>query len=81
MYQKLIERLREECEDVTTYANLADESERMEDRYLAAKLRAIAYEEFTHAFTLREYLRRMDVDIDEETCRHYRGAKAIVEEL
>lgn len=60
---RLINRLMEECEDVETYAKLSEQADEKEYDMLSTKLKGIAYDEYTHAYTLKTCLERWGVDI------------------
>lgn len=74
---RLLERLREECHDAMDYAKMADQIKAEGDEWLATKLRMIAYEEYTHAYTIRRALLMNDVTIDADTCRLFKEAEEI----
>ena len=73
----LIEKLREECRDAMAYAKLASEIKGDGEEWLSKKLRMMAYEEYTHAYTIRRGLLMNDVTIDAETCRLFKEAEEI----
>ena len=73
----LIEKLREECRDAMAYTKLAGEIAADGEEWVAKKLRMMAYEEYTHAFTIRRALMMSDVEIDAETCRLFKEAEEI----
>lgn len=73
----LIEKLREECRDAMAYAKLASEIKKEGEEWLGKKLRMMAYEEYTHAYTIRRGLLMNDVTIDDETCRLFKEAEEI----
>lgn len=81
MVEKLIKHLHEECHDVLTYCQMAEDAEMKEDWYLKKNLKAIAWDEYTHARAICDYLTRMDIEFDEETKRLYREAKQAIHNL
>lgn len=74
---RMLERLREECHDAIDYAKMADQVTADGEEWLAKKLRIIAYEEYTHAYTIRRALLMSDVTIDPDTCRLFKEAEEI----
>lgn len=55
-YSKAYEHLEDEIEDACEYLREAEAAEEEDKHYLAKGLRKIAYDEYTHASFLREYL-------------------------
>lgn len=55
-YNKAFEHLEEEIKDACEYLKEAEAAEVDGKRYLADGMRRIAYDEYTHAHFLREYL-------------------------
>ena len=81
MNETLIARIEEECEDVETYAKLHEEAEENGYDMLAAKLKSIAYDEYTHAFTLKSCLEKWGVDIGAAAREKFEKARAIFKDL
>lgn len=79
--EELIERLIEECEDVATYERLSEEAEEKGYDMLATKLKSIAYDEFTHAFTIMTCLKRWGVEVGEKAEAAYEKARAIFKDM
>lgn len=75
---RLLERLREESRDAMDYTHMAEQAREAGNEWLSDKLREIAYEEYTHAYTIRRALMMSDAAIDPETCRMFREAKEAV---
>lgn len=71
----MIERLREESRDAIAYARLAAEIKTEGEEWLSKKLQMMAYEEYTHAYTIRRALLMSDTAIDAETCRLFKEAE------
>lgn len=78
---RIINRLIEECEDVETYAKLEEQAEEKGYEMLAAKLKGIAYDEYTHAFTLKSCLEKWGVDIGTSAREKFEKARAIFKDL
>lgn len=55
-YEEAFDHLEEEIEDACEYLKEAEEAAEEGKTYLAEGLKKIAYDEYTHAHFLREYL-------------------------
>lgn len=72
-YEKAFEHLEEEIEDACEYLREAEATEADGKHYLAEGMRKMAYDEYTHAHFLREYL------MSKEAYRHHAKTEKIEE--
>ncbi len=77
----LMMKLKEECKDVVSYIELSEEADEADDEYAAAKLKSMAYDEYTHAYALCSILKHKGRELDPETSEHWAKAKKAFKEL
>ena len=80
LHKTLEEKLKDECRDVVEYIRLADEVGE-EDEMVEAKLKSIAYDEFTHAYTLCYILKHHGYELSPETKELWKKAKEAFEDM
>lgn len=81
MWKILEEKLLDESKDVIEYLHLSEEAEEAGDEYVSAKLKAAAYDEFTHAYTLCSILKHHGYEVRAEVKEHWHKAKEAFEDM
>ena len=66
IHNELMQHLKDEAHDVCEYAMLSEKAEEEGHDTLSEKLEMIAYDEFTHAYTIKHCRERMGLELDNE---------------
>lgn len=81
MWKTLEDKLLEESKDVIEYLRLSEEAEEAGDEYVSSKLKAAAYDEFTHGYTLCSILKHNGYEVRAEVKEHWHKAKEAFEDM